>query len=213
MPYLNFENLKRGPSISKFIFNVLSHLDNKTHVSSVNLVLGKSVRDNESVRKILNYAFSHNVQQLSVGLGHCVTRLRGGKMVKLPFSFSSIPTPTLDPDLPLPTLTTLHFHNVKLSHYSDIDLFSKCTNLKNLCLTGCRMERTNVLNICHPRLSNLTLENTPLDMSFNEVVNVVAPQLKNLTIKCSVVSSFLNLTWGFSSVFFQKLACCPTQRY
>ncbi|CAH1413842.1 unnamed protein product [Lactuca virosa] len=181
MPYLNFENLKHGPSIFKFISNVLSHLDNKTHVFSVNLVLGKSVRDDESVRKVLNYAFSHNVQQLSVG--HCVTRLRGGKMVKLPFSFSCIPTPTWDPDLPLPALTTLHFHNVKLSRYIDIGLFSKCTNLKNLFLTGCIMEITKVLNICHPRLSNLTLENTPLDMSFDEVVNVVAPQLKNLTIR------------------------------
>ncbi|XP_052626006.1 uncharacterized protein LOC128133036 [Lactuca sativa] len=44
------------------------------------------------------------------------------------------------------------------------------------------MTETKVLNICLPRLSDLTLVSTPPDMELEEVVNVVTPQLKNLTI-------------------------------
>ncbi|GKE33049.1 hypothetical protein Tco_1452371, partial [Tanacetum coccineum] len=42
------------------------------------------------------------------------------------------------------------------------------------------MIRSNGVDICHPGLSNLTLENGPF---FENVINVVAPQLKNLTVE------------------------------
>ncbi|KAI3699061.1 hypothetical protein L2E82_43065 [Cichorium intybus] len=48
LPYLNFENLDRWSSISKFISNVLFHRNNQIQVSSVNLDLGKGVTDDES---------------------------------------------------------------------------------------------------------------------------------------------------------------------
>ncbi|CAI9276254.1 unnamed protein product [Lactuca saligna] len=169
MPYLNFENLNNERHFSNFISNVLSHCDNQINYS-VNLVLGRTVRDDESVTRILSCKFSHSLQQLSV------TRLPGGNIVECPYSF--IATPKWD----LPALTTLHLHQVELSDYDDIGLFSKCTNLKNLSLNRCRMKETKVLNICHPQLSDLTLVSTPPDMASEEVVNVVAPQLKNLTI-------------------------------
>nr|KAJ0214868.1 hypothetical protein LSAT_V11C300127140 [Lactuca sativa] len=170
MPYLNFENLNNERHFSNFIYNVLSHRDNQVNYS-VNLVLGRTVRDNESVTRILSCKFSHNLQQLSV------TRVPGGNIVECPYSF--IATPKWD----LPALTTLHLHQVELSDYDDIGLFSKCTDLKNLSLNRCRMKETKVLNIFHPQLSDLTLVSTPPDMASEEVVNVVAPQLKNLTIK------------------------------
>ncbi|PWA98287.1 F-box domain, Leucine-rich repeat domain, L domain-like protein [Artemisia annua] len=55
----------------------------------------------------------------------------------------------------------------------------ECANLKNLTLKSCKVIGLNGLNIRHPLLSNLTVED--VQGSFN-VVNVVAPQLKNLTI-------------------------------
>ncbi|KAI3699297.1 hypothetical protein L2E82_43522 [Cichorium intybus] len=65
MPYLNFENLNHHrPSISKFISNVLSHRNEQTQVISVDLVLGRSIMDDESVARILNCAYSYNIQQL-----------------------------------------------------------------------------------------------------------------------------------------------------
>ncbi|KAL7611446.1 hypothetical protein Lser_V15G12051 [Lactuca serriola] len=164
----DFENLNDRLHLSKFISNVLSNRNKKIQVSSVSLLLGRTVKDDESVSRILSFAFSHNLQQLSV--------IRApGDSIRFPYSF--IVTPKWD----LPALTTLHLHCVKLM--SD-DLFSKCTNLKSLILKECTlMEEMEVLSICHPRLSDLTLISTPPDMELQEGVNVVAPQLKNLTIK------------------------------
>ncbi|XP_023769991.1 putative F-box/LRR-repeat protein At5g02930 [Lactuca sativa] len=164
----DFENLNDRLHLSKFISNVLSNRNKKIQVSSVSLLLGRTVKDDESVSRILSFAFSHNLQQLSV--------IRApGDSIRFPYSF--IVTPKWD----LPALTTLHLHCVKLM--SD-DLFSKCTNLKSLILKECTlMEEMEVLSICHPRLSDLTLVSTPPDMELQEGVNVVAPQLKNLTIK------------------------------
>ncbi|KAL7610629.1 hypothetical protein Lser_V15G12154 [Lactuca serriola] len=149
MPYLNFENLNGG------------------------LVLGKRVRDDESVTDILNCALSHNVQQLSVT--RSPEKIVGRPLV---YRLSSIATPAWD----LPALTTLHLHHIQLS--DDNEFFSKFTNLKNLFLRRCTlMKGAKVLNICLPRLSDLTLEYIRMDMELKEFVNVVAPQLKNLTIK------------------------------
>ncbi|KAI3503362.1 hypothetical protein L1887_31802 [Cichorium endivia] len=173
MPNLNFENLNHRPRHAKFISNVLSHRNNQIQVSSVTLHLGKTVDDNESVTRILNCAFSHNVQQLAVT--RSPENTRGS-----PYSF--IVTPMWD----LPALTKLHLYHVKLVSDDDDDssFFSKFTNLKTLSLRRCGTKETKVLNICHPRLSNLTLEYTSADMEFEEVVNVVTPQLKNLTMRC-----------------------------
>ncbi|XP_023760698.1 putative F-box/FBD/LRR-repeat protein At4g13965 [Lactuca sativa] len=170
MPSLNFENLNNERYFFSFIYNVLSHRNNQVQLSSVKLVLGRTVRDDESVTRILSCKFSHNLEQLSV------TRLPGGNIVECPYSIMA------PPKWDLPALTTLHLHQVELSDYDDIGLFSKCTNLKNLSLNRCRMKETKVLNIFHPRLYDLTLVSTPPDMALEEVVNVVTPQLKNLTI-------------------------------
>nr|GFB54436.1 F-box domain, leucine-rich repeat domain, L domain-like protein [Tanacetum cinerariifolium] len=88
---------------------------------------------------------------------------------------------TYTPTLKLPALTTLYLHDFTLCCYENIDkrIFSKCANLKNLTLKSCKVVGLNRLDICHPLLSNLTVED--VQGSFN-VVNVAAPQLKNLTI-------------------------------
>ena len=171
-PNLNFENLNRGSRISKFFSSVLSHRNNQTQICSINLVLGATVMDNECITQILNCAFAHNVQQLSI------TRSRA-KIVGRPlfYGLSSIPTPTWD----LRALTTLHLHFIQLS---DDNFFSKYTNLKNLSLRKCTLIKgKKVLNICLPRLSNLSLEYMRPNIELVEDVNVVAPQLENLSIK------------------------------
>ncbi|KAL4569128.1 hypothetical protein LXL04_024759 [Taraxacum kok-saghyz] len=171
-PNLNFENLNRGSRISKFFSSVLSHRNNQTQICSINLVLGATVMDNECITQILNCAFAHNVQQLSI------TRSRA-KIVGRPlfYGLSSIPTPTWD----LRALTTLHLHFIQLS---DDNFFSKYTNLKNLSLRKCSLIKgKKVLNICLPRLSNLSLEYLRPGIELVEHVNVVAPQLENLSIK------------------------------
>nr|KAJ0218266.1 hypothetical protein LSAT_V11C300127190 [Lactuca sativa] len=50
-----------------------------------------------------------------------------------------------------------------------------------LALVYCHLD--GGLNICHPRLSDLTLVSTPPNMELEEVVTMVTPQLQNLTIK------------------------------
>ncbi|KAI3699290.1 hypothetical protein L2E82_43514 [Cichorium intybus] len=89
MPYLNFENLNpRGPSISEFISNVLSHHNTRIQVSSLNLVLGRTVIDDESVTRILNCAYSHNVQQLTVT--RSPGKIVGRPLISTPTGFPSL---------------------------------------------------------------------------------------------------------------------------
>ncbi|KAI3699750.1 hypothetical protein L2E82_44250 [Cichorium intybus] len=87
MPNLNFENFNHRPHHAKFISNVLSHRNNQIQVSSVTLHLGKTVTDDESVTRILNCAFSHNVQQLTIMHAHqlvsLLQQLRSVKILKL----------------------------------------------------------------------------------------------------------------------------------
>ncbi|KAM0054124.1 putative ankyrin repeat-containing domain-containing protein [Helianthus debilis subsp. tardiflorus] len=96
----------------------------------------------------------------------------------LPYYFKA--TSTWD----FPALTTLYLHSVTLccDERNDpcIDLFSKCANLKDLTIRDCYMNGFEVVSICLPLLSNLTLEQS-ISGSVKDI-NIVAPQLKNLTI-------------------------------
>ncbi|KAL7611452.1 hypothetical protein Lser_V15G12052 [Lactuca serriola] len=192
MPYLNFENiiLNHGRQFSKFISEVLSHRNNQIQLSSVKLVLGRTLIDDESVARILNCAFSHNIKHLTV------TRSPGEFIGYYLFYRSSfIATPKWD----LPALTTLDLHHVKLSNDNDgSGFFSKCTNLKNLSLIACTlMKGTKVLNICLPRLSKLTLKYIRAN------IELIAPQLKNLTIRWCVGKHLIS-TPGLTSLVIQS---------
>ncbi|KAK9052906.1 hypothetical protein SSX86_029536 [Deinandra increscens subsp. villosa] len=188
MPCLNFSSAKfhKLPDFSKFVTHVLSRRNNEIDVSSVKLHFrGKYTQ--VFVKRILDYAFSHKVQQLNV------TRLDGKKM-EVPFSLfnsqslkhltlngSCYPNSILTPPIwDLPALTTLNLISVTL--YDDstdkcAGLFSNCANLKNLTLRTCGLMGSNDFNICHPGLSSLRLEDV------RNGANVVTPQLKKLTIK------------------------------
>ncbi|PWA71193.1 F-box domain, Leucine-rich repeat domain, L domain-like protein [Artemisia annua] len=193
MPSLDFstEKFSKLPNFSKFVTHVLTHRDNQIDVSSVKLKFRGKVTQ-AFVKRILKYAFSHNVQQLTFS---CLLE----NSIEFPLSlFSSQSlkhltligctkghsiTPRSAWDLP--TLTTLHLEHVTL--YNDnadtgVDLLVKCTNLKSLTLNKCSIMGSDDLNICHEQLSTLTIRNGNWN---SKVVNVVAPQLKYLTIiKC-----------------------------
>ncbi|PWA55634.1 F-box domain, Leucine-rich repeat domain, L domain-like protein [Artemisia annua] len=190
MPYLDLstESFSKLDKFSKFVTDVLSRRNNQVQLSSVKLSFrGKATQ--VFVKKILNYAFSHNVEQLTVVSFACKD------VVEFPinlFSSQSLKhlTLTLSKSCALastwnlPALTTLCLSRIKL----DDDLFSNCPNLKNLTLNRCKMKirlseeseksEESHLNICLSKLSNLTLEYVSCN-----VVNVEAPQLKNLIIR------------------------------
>ncbi|GJS84318.1 F-box domain containing protein [Tanacetum coccineum] len=90
--------------------------------------------------------------------------------------------------LSLPSLTTLYLANVTLCNegYNDLSVgvFSECPNLKNLIIDSVVVKGLDVLDICHPLLSNLTLKYVRGSLNG---VDVVAPQLKNLTIRHSTL--------------------------
>ncbi|KAL7608898.1 hypothetical protein Lser_V15G10345 [Lactuca serriola] len=162
MPYLNFSIQDLFP---QFVSKVLSRRNNQTQVDSVKLVVGVPFHD-ESFKKILHHAFSHSIQQLSItcSIGSRLSLYSPWSIEDLLLSTGALSASSLFMDKPIqdiPSLTTLHLDEITL----------------------CSMEGTNFLNICHPRISSLTLEQTYWRL---EAIKVVAPQLKNLSIKfCS----------------------------
>ncbi|GKC21042.1 F-box domain containing protein [Tanacetum coccineum] len=161
MPYLNFstESFSKLNKFSKFVTNILSRRDNRVQLPFVKLCFhGKATQ--VFVKRILNYAFSHNIEQLTCSSGY--------------------KSCTLASTWDLPALTTLCLSRIKL----DVDLSSNCPNLKNLTIIRLPKESgKSDLNICLPKLSNLTLEYVSCN-----VVNVEAPQLKNLKMRESYSS-------------------------
>ncbi|KAJ0505873.1 putative leucine-rich repeat domain superfamily [Helianthus annuus] len=175
---------------SKFVTHVLSRRNNLTEVYSLKLTFrGKASQ--AVVKRILNYAFSRNIQQLDVvcllendmefplslftsqSLKHLSLRMLNDRSCVYRF-YNSYLSLTWE----LPSLTTLDLHSVTLrDDNAGIGFLSKCANLKNLTLRHIKTTGSNGLSICHPQLSNITLEDTHYYKV--KVVTVVAPQLQN----------------------------------
>ncbi|GJR77110.1 F-box domain containing protein [Tanacetum coccineum] len=190
LPCLNFsrEDFKTLPKFSKFVTHVLSCRNNQTETSSAKLSFrGKASQ--AFVKRILNYAFSHNIKQLTISCLSPNTEfplslfssqsLEHLTIAGLSYRSSVILTSTWE----LTSLTTLLFESI--AFYDEVTangIFSKCANLKKLVLKDCDMTISNGFDICHSGLCDLTLEN---GRNFENVINVVAPQLKNLTVRYS----------------------------
>ncbi|PWA59752.1 F-box domain, Leucine-rich repeat domain, L domain-like protein [Artemisia annua] len=192
LPCLNFssEDFKTLPKFSNFVTNVLSSRNNQIEMPSAILSFHVTSEVFEVlVKRIVNYAFYHNVKQLTVSF------LPYESEVEFPLSlFSSqslehltigrrpnfiILTSTWE----LTSLTTLHLESITFNDEvtaKDTGIFSKCANLKKLVLKYCKMGSSNDVDICHSELSSLTLEDGTL---FRNVINVVEPQLKDLTVR------------------------------
>ncbi|KAI3728235.1 hypothetical protein L6452_16868 [Arctium lappa] len=210
MPCLNFSSWEFGslPKFAKFVTHVLSHRNNQIEVTSVNLTFRGAVSQ-VFVRKIANYAFSHNVQELTVvckfpknhhEFPPCLFSSQSLKHFSLTCNFVA---PCLTPKTPwdFPALTSLHLRAVRLCDENtekSIDFFSKCVNLKNLTLESFFVDAVHGLDIITPQLSNLTL----IDSKRLEVINLIAPRLENLTvINCSI--NYMNAPAGLSSLCYR----------
>ncbi|PWA93533.1 F-box domain, Leucine-rich repeat domain, L domain-like protein [Artemisia annua] len=193
LPCLNFssEDFKSLAKFSKFVTHVLSCRNNQIEVSSAKLSFHVYIDSQAFVKRILDYVISHNVKQLTVS---CLPYMCA---IELPLSLfssqslehltiaghSSVSSVILTSTWELTSLTTLHIEYITFSDEvtaKDTGIFSKCANLKKLVLKVCSMAGSNGVDICHPGLSNLTLENGTLSTN---VINVVAPQLKDLTVR------------------------------
>ncbi|XP_076911976.1 uncharacterized protein LOC143570123 isoform X3 [Bidens hawaiensis] len=172
----------------------------------------------------MNYAVSHNVQQLNVvcfpekdfefplslvssqsikhlSLKACFSSESNRRSHFRNYSFS--PASTLE----LPALTTLDLHSVILCNDEAdkcVGIISKCANLKNLTLRNFKTMGSNGCCIFHPRLSNLKLEHGCV-----KVVNVVAPQLENLYIR-SCNAEFVISAPDLASLLYK--GSCPLLR-
>ncbi|XP_076889699.1 F-box/LRR-repeat protein At1g55660-like [Bidens hawaiensis] len=196
MPYLNFssDDFASLPQFSEAVAHVLSRRDGQIEVESLVLSLNGKV-SRGFAKRVLNYAFSHNVQRMTI---RCLVE----EKIEFPLSLfrsrslkhltliGSVDRSVASTTWELPALTTLHLGHVTLYCGNDededddddddnINIIAKCPNLKTLTLDGCKITGSNGLSICHPRLSNLTLENG--DWAW-DLVHVVAPHLKKITI-------------------------------
>ncbi|KAK9052904.1 hypothetical protein SSX86_029534 [Deinandra increscens subsp. villosa] len=188
MGCLNFssEDFHTCTKFSKFVTNFLPRRNNQIEVYSVKLTF-RGMASEVFVKRILDYAFSHNVQHLNVT---CFPGTNDSCLIY--FSSTSLKTFTLTgcrdkhlyntpstwelpPDWNLPALTTLDLHYVRVGR--DSSIFAKCANLKNLTLKNCLMGLHSGFSICHSGLSSLTLQDGC------DFINVDTPLLKNLTVK------------------------------
>ncbi|GJW89837.1 F-box domain containing protein [Tanacetum coccineum] len=201
IPCLDFSSFLFStlPKFSTYVTNVLSRRNNLEQVFSIKFCFSGDVKQ-EFVKQIMKYAFSHNIQQLnitcllmnSVRFPLSLFKSQSLKHLSLtctiiddsPESYYRPYALTASPTLELPALTTLYLGNVTMRGNKvnkSVGIFSKCPNLKNLTMDEVKTKGLNVLNICHPLLSDLTVKK--IEGRLN-CVNVIAPQLKNLSI-CS----------------------------
>nr|XP_043622214.1 putative F-box/FBD/LRR-repeat protein At1g78760 [Erigeron canadensis] len=203
LPYLNFstEEFLRLKKSSIFVTRYLTRRNSQVDVSSLKLCFRGKVTQ-PCVKKLMDYAFSHNIQQLDVeylldndirsfplslfNSGHSLKHLSLKKGFKTKSALKCNRNLGIMSTLDIPGLTTLYLQGVTFWTYYHRDncvgLLSKCANLKKLTLKSCETQGMNSFSICHPGLSNLTLDEGRFNVN---VVNVVAPKLENLTIRCN----------------------------
>lgn len=138
----------------------------------------------EYVKRISNYTFSQNAQQLDVTcdpMSNLIFPLSifSSRSLKHVTLSGTVCTTSSTLTWDLPTLTTLHLHH--------ITVYDKCTDLF--------YKRPNLENIF---LRRYTLIGT----------NVVTPQLNNLTIECCYVKLLLS-TPGHTALVIKS--CCRLQ--
>nr|GEY82047.1 hypothetical protein [Tanacetum cinerariifolium] len=184
MPNLSFatNEVSRSSPNHEFVNNVISGRNNQIDISSVHLMFDAKATE-VFVKRILEYAFSHNVQQMTIQMitiSEFPHSLLSSKSLKhLTMISTSIDCRSYSP-WDLPALTTLHLQYVRL--YSRSSILAMCQNLKNLALERCEVfefESCNGFSIINSRLLNLTLKDVEWYVDF---VYVDTPQLKSLII-------------------------------
>ncbi|XP_076906099.1 uncharacterized protein LOC143562067 [Bidens hawaiensis] len=180
-------------STMKELSNFVNLLSRHKNLSSIDLEFHR--KGDVRAQRIINHAFSLNVQQLTIAcLFKKNKKYSHDERVAFPLSLSGSKTlehlslrgscGLFDEEIVLTSaqrfssLTTLLLHSITLYD----GFLSMCPNLKNLTLFSYRMTGSPVLRISHPQLSNLTLEKGEC---FTHTVNggrfhVSAPELASL---------------------------------
>ncbi|XP_071735596.1 uncharacterized protein [Rutidosis leptorrhynchoides] len=212
VPYLDFssDDFAKLSTFFKFVNHVLSKRNNEVEVSCLKLKFrGKC--SHSFVKRVVEYAVSHNVQQMSVT---CLL----DRDIDFPLSLFSSPSVKhfsltreyfgswrtiiygrpgsghrvyINPALTtweFATLTTLHLSYVTFcgdnTTISIGGVLSKCGNLKSITLNHYKTTMSSPNGNGLITISHHQLSNLTLESgdSSVEVVNVVAPQLENLTL-------------------------------
>ncbi|KAK9060693.1 hypothetical protein SSX86_021399 [Deinandra increscens subsp. villosa] len=193
IPYLNIST--EDP---EFVNRLLSHRNGETEVYSVKLSFDQTF-SKPLLKRVLEYAFSHNVKQVTVS---CLLRekidfplylfrsrsLQYLRLTGSRYSFREGYSIILASSWELPSLTTLH---LDYAAFYDDRVFSECANLKNLILNKFRILKGRCFTLCHPGLSDLTLNDNHWT---TRPANVVAPQLKNLTVRSGFGKHLVTIT-------------------
>ncbi|KAM0064015.1 putative F-box domain-containing protein [Helianthus debilis subsp. tardiflorus] len=172
MPYLTISTLD-APDLSEFVNHVLSRRNDQIEVYSVKLSFYQRF-SKELLKTILDYAFSHNVQKLTVACflnGHIVFPLdlfRSPSLKYLRLSGSPVGPGNgnciiFESTWELPALTTLRLDYILVDdklHDDDtgISLFSKCATLKNLTINFFAVLESSNFTVCHSGLLILLLK-------------------------------------------------------
>ncbi|XP_071705198.1 F-box/LRR-repeat protein At3g26922-like [Rutidosis leptorrhynchoides] len=190
IPHLDFslDHLNHLPKFYESVNHVMSSRNSEIELESIKLCF-RDEASQEFVKKIMNYAFSHNVSKMTISYRYrdiefpislfISQSLKDLTLIGLSYHYTKI-TSTWD----LPALTTLCLDGVKFKfgdNYNELcGLFSKCPNLKNLTLTKCEICHGcgPFITISHPQLSTLNVINGYQSYA----INVVAPHLKFLTV-------------------------------
>ncbi|KAI3728231.1 hypothetical protein L6452_16864 [Arctium lappa] len=200
MPCLNFasHHFVSLHKFAKFVTHVLSHRNHQIEVTSVKLDF-HGAASQFFVRKIANYVFSHNVQELTVVIlpkehhefPPCLFNSQSLKHFTLSSYFFA---PCVTPKTPwdFPALTSLHLNEVALCEdntYKSVDLFSK--KLKFINLVAPQLENLTVIDcsiknpIAPPGLSTLSYRGFPPPQLSKEGFH----SLNKVTISLSIYSS------------------------
>lgn len=197
MPCLNLDSYSfhTMPQFAKFVKHALSHRNNRTEVSTLDLRFsGPTTKP--IVKEIVNYAYLYSVRKLTMKwctevfheLPQSLFSSRTLKHLTLIDKSLLVRKPSFIPKSAweFPVLETLYLSDVRLGEcgVKNTNLFYKCVNLKDLTLHKCCMHGLEIFNVCAPQLLNLTVTDS---VTFHMVFNVVAPQLRNLTTSVSTL--------------------------
>ncbi|RDY02710.1 F-box/FBD/LRR-repeat protein, partial [Mucuna pruriens] len=176
---------------SKFVSWVMSNRDNSVSLHSLDL-RRKGCIDHEFLDRIMGYAVSHDVQQLTVEVNLNVKlgfKLHPGifsceSLTFLKLSIWAVPSMTeLPSSLSLPALKSLHLEHVTFT-VNDSDCaepFSNCHMLNTLVLDHCNLHNAaKFLCICNSNLSTLTIGSTIQEVPYKFVLST--PNLRSLAV-------------------------------
>ncbi|GKD87199.1 F-box domain containing protein [Tanacetum coccineum] len=200
MPYLDFstESFSKWKMFSKFVTKILSRRNNQVQLSSVKLrVHGKATQ--ALVKRILNYAFSHNVEQLTFvsfdyrnHIASPINLFSSQSLKHLTLTLcSGYKYCTLSSTWDLPALTTLSLSGIKL----DDNFFSNCPNLKNLTLYSCHTtirlsEESGDSLLQLTFVSSANKDDIPINLFSSQSLKRLTLTLSSYYVSCTLTSTW-----------------------